>query len=104
MISSKNIQDILEKYFVPKKMSTLQDPAMEKMRRETLQNLQSTTKSQNSNSNSTRSYSVGSNLSQSKSSTSAINIPASSKSLSTNNSCSMLSRSPKYYGGLNMLK
>ena len=82
-------------------MSTLQNPAMEKMRRETLQNLQSTSKSLNYNS--TRSYSAGSNSSQSKS-TSAINIPASSNSLSTNNSCSMLSRSPKYYDGLNTLK
>ena len=80
------------------KMSTLQNPAMEKMRRETLQNLQSSLSY-----NSTRSYSAGSNLSQSKS-TSAINIPASSNSLSTNNSCSMLSRSPKYYDGLNTLK
>ena len=79
-------------------MSTLQNPAMEKMRRETLQNLQSSLSY-----NSTRSYSAGSNLSQSKS-TSAINIPASSNSLSTNNSCSMLSRSPKYYDGLNTLK
>ena len=80
------------------KMSTLQNPAIEKMRRETLQNLQSSLSY-----NSTRSYSAGSNLSQSKS-TSAINIPASSNSLSTNNSCSMLSRSPKYYDGLNTLK
>lgn len=84
-------------------MSTLQNPAMEKMRRETLQNLQSTTKSQNYNSNFTRSVFAGSNSSQSKSSL-AVNIPASSNSLSTNNSCSMLSRSPKYYDGLNMLK
>ena len=83
------------------RMSTLQNPAMEKMRRETLQNLQSTSKSLSYNS--TRSYSAGPNLSQSKS-TSAINIPASSNSLSTNNSCSMLSRSPKYYDGLNTLK
>ena len=80
------------------KMSTLQNPAIEKMRRETLQNLQSSLSY-----NSTRSYSAGSNSSQSKS-TSAINIPASSNSLSTNNSCSMLSRSPKYYDGLNTLK
>ena len=79
-------------------MSTLQNSAMEKMRRETLQNLQSSLSY-----NSTRSYSAGSNSSQSKS-TSAINIPASSNSLSTNNSCSMLSRSPKYYDGLNTLK
>ena len=84
-------------------MSTLQNPAMEKMRRETLQNLQSTTKSQSYNSNSTRSYSFGSNSSQSTSSL-AINIPASSNNSSTNNSCSMLSRSPKYYDGLNTLK
>ena len=82
-------------------MSTLQNPAMEKMRRETLQNLHSTSKSLSYNF--TRSYSAGSNSSQSKS-TSAINIPASSNSLSTNNSCSMLSRSPKYYDGLNTLK
>ena len=84
-------------------MSTLQNPVLEKMRRETLQNLQSTSKSLSYNSNSTRSYSTSSNSSQSKS-TSAINIQASSNSLSTNNSCSMLSRSPKYYDGLNMLK
>ena len=78
-------------------MSTLQNPAMEKMRRETLQNLQSTSK------NSSIYYSAGSKSSQSKS-ISAINIPASSNSLSTNSSCSMMSRSPKYYGGLNTLK
>ena len=82
-------------------MSTLQNPAMEKMRRETLQNLQSTSK--NLSYNSTKSYSAGSKSSQSKSTT-AINIPASSNSSSTNNSCSMLSRSPKYYDGLNTLK
>ena len=82
-------------------MSTLQNPAMEKMRRETLQNLQSTSK--NLSYNSTKSYSTGSSSSHSNL-TSAINIPASSNSLSTNNSCSMLSRSPKYYDGLNTLK
>ena len=81
-------------------MSTLQNPAMEKMRRETLQNLQSTSK--NLSYNSTKSYSTGSSSSHSNSS--AINIPASSNSISTNNSCSMLSRSPKYYDGLNTLK
>ena len=86
-------------------MSTLQNPVLEKMRRETLQNLQSTSKSLSYNSNSTRSYSTSSNSSQSKS-TSAINVPASSNSSSTNNLCSIqvLSRSPKYYDGLNMLK
>ena len=82
-------------------MSTLQNPAMEKMRRETLQNLQLTSK--NLSHNSTKSDSAGSKSSQSKSTT-AIHIPASLNSLSTNNSCSMLSRSPKYYNGLNMLK
>ena len=82
-------------------MSTLQNPAMEKMRRETLQNLQSTSK--NLSYNSTKSYSTGSSSSHSNF-TSAINIPASSNSISTNNSCSMLSRSPKYYDGLNTLK
>ena len=82
-------------------MSTLQNPAMEKMRRETLQNLQSTSK--NLSYNSTKSYSTGSSSSHSNL-TSAINIPASSNSISTNNSCSMLSRSPKYYDGLNTLK
>ena len=81
-------------------MSTLQNPAMEKMRRETLQNLQSTSK--NLSYNSTKSYSTGSSSSHSNSS--AINIPASSNSISTNDSCSMLSRSPKYYDGLNTLK
>ena len=82
-------------------MSTLQNPAMEKMRRETLQNLQLTSK--NLSHNSTKSDSAGSKSSQSKSTT-AIHIPASLNSLSTNNSCSMLSRSPKYYDGLNTLK
>ena len=82
-------------------MSTLQNPAMKKMRRETLQNLQSTSK--NLSYNSTKSYSTGSSSSHSNL-TSAINIPASSNSISTNNSCSMLSRSPKYYDGLNTLK
>ena len=82
-------------------MSILQNPAMEKMRRETLQNLQSTSK--NLTNNSTKSYSAVSKSSQLQL-TSAINIPASSNSISTNNSCSMLSRSPKYYDGLNTLK
>ena len=55
-------------------MSTLQNPAMEKMRRETLQNLQLTSK--NLSHNSKKSDSAGSKSSQLQL-TSAINIPAS---------------------------